>query len=139
MSLCYLVDTNILSEPLKKHPHAEVVKRLLDNPEYVATAAPVIYEMVQGAELLPESKKRTRILRYLDDFVYPNVSVLPYDTQAAKLHGELQAQLISVGKTAPIIDGQIAAIAQLHRLIVVTRNTNDFENFSALTVENWFV
>ncbi|MCP4700874.1 MAG: type II toxin-antitoxin system VapC family toxin [Gammaproteobacteria bacterium] len=138
MKIFYLLDTNILSESLKQKSHAGVVKSLLDNTRYIATAAPVVYEIVQGAERLPESKKRTEIFRYLDEFVYPNVPILPYDKQAAALHGELQGKLILMGKTAPLIDGQIAAIAQLHQLILVTRNTDDFENFSALTVENWF-
>ena len=139
MKLKYLIDTNILSEPLKKQPDSKVVRRLLDHVNQIATAAPVIYEMVQGAMCLPESKKRTRILRYLNEFVYPNLSILPYETQAAKLHGELQAKLVSTGKTAPMIDGQIAAIAQLHQLTLVTRNTVDFKNFSELKIENWFL
>lgn len=139
MKLKYLIDTNILSEPLKKQPDSKVVRRLLDNINDIATAAPVIYEMVQGAMCLPESKKRTRILRYLNEFVYPNLSILPYETQTAKLHGELQAKLVSTGKTAPMIDGQIAAIAQLHQLILVTRNIADFKNFSELKIENWFL
>ena len=72
-------------------------------------------------------------------FVYPKVPILPYDKQAAALHGDLQAELSLAGKTAPLIDGQIAAIAQLHGLILVTRNTDDFVHFSALTIENWFL
>lgn len=139
MKIRYLLDTNILSESLKPESNANVVKRLLANTAYIATAAPVIYEIVQGAKRLPESKKRREILRYLDEFVYPNVPILPYDKQAASLHGDLQAELSLVGKTAPLIDGQIAAIAQSNGLIVVTRNTDDFAYFPLLTVENWFL
>lgn len=135
----YLLDTNILSESLKPKSDANVVKRLLENTDHIATAAPVIYEIVQGAKRLPESKKRREILRYLDEFVYPNVPILPYDKQAAILHGELQAELSLAGKTAPYADGQIAAMAQLNGLILVTRNTADFAHFSSLTVENWFL
>lgn len=139
MKTRYLLDTNILSESLKPESDANVVKRLLENTAYIVTAAPVIYEIVQGAKRLPESKKRREILRYLDEFVYPKVPILSYDKQAASLHGDLQAELSLAGKTAPLIDGQIAAIAQLHGLILVTRNTRDFTHFSALMIENWFV
>ena len=38
----------------------------------------------------------------------------------------------------PFVDGQIAATAQAHGLILVTRNVRDFELFAGLTVENWF-
>ena len=56
----YLLDTNILSESLKPQSDANVVKRLLENTACIATAAPVVYEIVQGAKRLPESKKTTR-------------------------------------------------------------------------------
>jgi tRNA(fMet)-specific endonuclease VapC len=36
------------------------------------------------------------------------------------------------------VDGQIAAIARVNHLILVTRNIIDFQNFSGIEVENWF-
>jgi tRNA(fMet)-specific endonuclease VapC len=138
MKLRYLLDTNILSEPLRPQPHSTVTKKLLANADSIATATPVIFEIVQGAKRLPESKKRIEILQYLDEFIYPKVYILPYDTKAAYLHGEQQAQLILLGRKAPFIDGQIAAIAQVNQLVLVTRNVNDFTHFSGLDIENWF-
>jgi tRNA(fMet)-specific endonuclease VapC len=35
------------------------------------------------------------------------------------------------------MDGQIAAIAKVHNLIVVTSNQRDFEIFEGLTTEDW--
>ncbi|MFB1486507.1 MULTISPECIES: hypothetical protein [unclassified Thiocapsa] len=35
-------------------------------------------------------------------------------------------------------DSQIAAIAAVNGLVLVTRNTEDFADFSSLIVENWF-
>lgn len=37
-----------------------------------------------------------------------------------------------------MVDGQIAAIAVVNRLILVTRNTDDFDGYLGLEVENWF-
>jgi tRNA(fMet)-specific endonuclease VapC len=37
------------------------------------------------------------------------------------------------------VDGQIAAIAKVNGLVLVTRNTSDFEKFSGLKLENWHV
>ena len=48
------------------------------------------------------------------------------------------ARLESQGCTPPFRDGQIAAIAMVDDLILVTRNTRDFENFTDLRYENWF-
>jgi tRNA(fMet)-specific endonuclease VapC len=35
------------------------------------------------------------------------------------------------------VDGQIASIAKLNGLILVTRNTDDFKKFSQLKLQNW--
>jgi tRNA(fMet)-specific endonuclease VapC len=44
---------------------------------------------------------------------------------------------ISLGKTPPFVDGQIAAIALTHALALVTANPKDFKSFKGLTVLNW--
>jgi tRNA(fMet)-specific endonuclease VapC len=48
-----------------------------------------------------------------------------------------RARLAAAGNSAPFVDGQIAAIAKVNRLILVTRNVNDFSMFSGLKVQNW--
>jgi tRNA(fMet)-specific endonuclease VapC len=42
-----------------------------------------------------------------------------------------------MGKTAPFVDGQIAAIAHVHGLVLVTTNIRHFESFTRLMTENW--
>jgi predicted nucleic acid-binding protein len=37
------------------------------------------------------------------------------------------------------VDGQIVAIAKVNDLILVTRNTSDYKNFDAVTVQNWHI
>ncbi len=44
---------------------------------------------------------------------------------------------MSVGLTPTFVDGQIAAIAYVNNLVVVTINTSDFMDFGGLHVENW--
>jgi tRNA(fMet)-specific endonuclease VapC len=41
------------------------------------------------------------------------------------------------GRQPAFVDGQIAAIAKVNQLILVTRNTADYEGFSDLQIENW--
>jgi len=57
------------------------------------------------------------------DYVYKNAKEL--------------ARLSSRGKTPSFVDGQIASIARINELILVTRNSADFKEFSGLTLENW--
>lgn len=52
--------------------------------------------------------------------------------------GRLSYLLDSNILSEPCLDGQIAAIAVVNNLTLVTRNTDDFVDFAGLTVENWF-
>ena len=63
--------------------------------------------------------------------------ILAYDEAAAAWHGEERARLEGLGRPAPFVDGQIAAIAHVHGLVLATTNDKDFGRFRGLTVENW--
>ena len=63
--------------------------------------------------------------------------VLDYDRKAADWHALERARLSAAGKTPPFADGQIAAIAHVNGLTLVTANTNDFRRFKGLRVRSW--
>lgn len=63
--------------------------------------------------------------------------ILPYDERAAEWHASERARLIALGRTPSFVDGQIAAIAKVNSLILVTRNMSDFKEFSGLKLKNW--
>ena len=75
---------------------------------------------------------------YLEDVVWRNLEILPYDEQAAGWHAVERARLTAQGQMPPFVDGQIAAIATVNRLILVTRYAADFLMFGDLEVQNWF-
>ena len=133
----YLLDTNILSEPLKEHPDHRVMKRLEEMQKALATASPVWHELHYGYSRLPHSKKRNALGKYLESVVHPNIPILDYDETAAEWHARQRALLTKKGRAPSFVDGQIAAIAVVNDLILVTRNTGDFAVFEELTVESW--
>jgi len=45
----------------------------------------------------------------------------PYDQAAATWHGEERARLEALGRPAPFVDGQIAAIARVNGLVLATQ------------------
>jgi tRNA(fMet)-specific endonuclease VapC len=137
VTLRYLLDTNVLSEPLRPRPNERVMERLREAENAVATAALVWHELRFGAARLEQSKRRTTIAAYLDDVVGPTIPVLPYDQNVADWHATERARLVAAGQTPPFVDGQIAAIAAVNGLIVVTATVADYELFSGLTIENW--
>jgi len=69
--------------------------------------------------------------------VHGSFPILPYDEAAATWHGKERARLEALGRPAPFVDGQIAAIAHVHGLVLVTANDRDFGRFKGVTVENW--
>ncbi|MEA3360272.1 MAG: VapC toxin family PIN domain ribonuclease, partial [Thermodesulfobacteriota bacterium] len=63
--------------------------------------------------------------------------ILPYDDRAAEWHAKERARLSAKGATPSFVDGQIAAIASVNGLVLVTRNVDDFKTFLDLKLENW--
>jgi tRNA(fMet)-specific endonuclease VapC len=136
--LVYLLDTNTISEPSKQSQNAQVMAKLDKFQDKIAIPIFVIFEMIHGAYLLPESKKRTKILDYIESTVF-ELKIFDYSIQAAEWNGKETARLQRIGKSPSYIDSQIAAIAKVNNLILVTRNTTDFEHFAGIQLENWFL
>ena len=99
---------------------------------------PVVHELSYSLARLPEGRRKQQLDDYFERLLQSPLLVLPYDCRAALRHGEAQAQLTAAGRTLPFVDGQIAAIALVNKLILVTVNTDDFASFPGLRLENWF-
>jgi tRNA(fMet)-specific endonuclease VapC len=134
----YLLDTNILSEPLRPRPNFNVIQRLSDRSEALATASVAYHEICFGCQRLPDSRKRRTIEAYLQEEVKAKLVILPYDLEAAEWYAIERARLVGLGRTPPYFDGQIAAIAVVNDLILITNNTADYADFQDLQLENWF-
>jgi len=133
----YLLDTNVLSEPLRPTPDHGVLAKIDRHGEALATSSVVWHELQFGARRLPKGRRRTLIEAYLRDVVSPSIPVLPYDEEAAAWHASERARLAPRGAPLPFADGQIAATARVNGLVLVTRNVTDFEPYDGLRVENW--
>jgi len=133
----YLLDTNILSEPIKSQPNQGVLTLLQKHYNRVATASIVWHELNFGLQRLAPSRKKDNLSVYLNEVIAQNLPILSYDDRAAAWHAAERARLTSLGKTPSFADSQIAAIAATNDLILVTRNTADFLAFEQLNIENW--
>lgn len=138
MNARFLLDTNVLSEPLRPSPNEGVLRSLEQQRAFLATATPVWHELVFGLRRLPTSKKKESVRQYLYEVVRPSLDILPYDEAAAEWHGIERARLERTGRPPTFVDGQIAAIAKVHGLTVVSRNVADYEGFRDVRVQNWF-
>ena len=134
----YLLDTNILSEPARKKPNINVMQRLAQYDGQYVTAAIVWYELQYGCDLLSKSKRKTELQSYLQTLQDGGLIILPYDQIAAECYAKLRAVLKAQGKIPAYADGEIASIAAVNNLTLVTRNTDDFSDFKNLELDNWF-
>lgn len=137
MNTKYLLDTNIVSEPLRPVPNAKVLARLKRHQDELAIASVVWHELWFGCQRLPISAKRTVIEQYLNEVVAVSMPILSYDQAAAEWHAAERARLTALGKTPPFVDGQIMAVAYANGLILVTLNPTDYAAFTEVKMEDW--
>ncbi len=137
MSLKYLLDTNVVSEPLRPKPQHGVIKKLTRHEDEIAIPSVVWHELRFGAERLPPSQRRDIIEQYLDEVVIASMPILDYDRAAAEWHARERARLAAGGETPPFVDGQIAAIAFANSLTLVTFNEAHFRRFQEIDIITW--
>ncbi len=129
----YLFDTDALSEPLKKKPTRGYVQWLAAVPRAEQyTSAVAVGELFKGAFRSTHSERH---LKNIEDRLLPRLTVLPYDTAAAREYGWIRARLEEKGQLLPDADLQIAATAILHDLALVTGNVKHFERIEGLRLE----
>jgi predicted nucleic acid-binding protein len=132
----YLLDTNALSEVLKKRPEPVLLDRLRTVPaNRVATSAVCVAELRYGAaRALRPSVLWERITRE----ILARVQVLPFGEAEAARAGDLLALLESKGIPIGTEDVFIGATALEAGLTVVTRNVRHFDRIPGLAVESWW-
>lgn len=135
--LQYLLDTNIASEIVRPQPNPKVVARFKQHKEEMSLPAPVWHELWYGAARLEPSRKRTVIQEYLEQVLAPTIPILPYDERAAEWHATERARLARAGRMPPFVDGQIAAIAHVNDLVLVTFNIADYQHFQDIQLHDW--
>jgi tRNA(fMet)-specific endonuclease VapC len=136
----YLLDTNILSEPLVARPNSGVMEKIKSHASDLAMTSVTWQELLYGMLLLPAGHRREQIEHYLLHRVSPSLPILSFDAAAARWQAEQRARLRRIGQTPAYPDSQIAAIAAVNQCILVTRNLADFEAYqeAGLMIENWF-
>ncbi len=124
----FLVDTNVFSEKLKRKPDTTVVQWLLDNEANLFVSTITIAEIRRGIERLPDGQRREDFQAWLALIGHTmKGSVLGFNRSVADVWGQMQGKLDAEGVRLSPFDGLIAATAIRYDLVVVTRNTHDFD------------
>lgn len=128
----YLLDTNILSD-LVKRPQGAVAARIAAvGGEQVCTSLIVAAELRYGA-----AKRGSEKLTNQLEAILATLSVLPLEVPTDRHYGQLRTALERQGKLIGPNDLLIAAHALAIEAILVTDNTREFERVQGLVIENW--
>ena len=137
--MSFLVDTNVVGEPMKPKPERRVVAWLRDNESGLYISTITIGEIRRGIERLPGGSRKMLLMGWLAMLCERmGGRILSFNTSTAHVWGQLKAKWDKEGISVPSLDSQIAATAQRHQLAVVTRNTADFEK-TGVKVLNPFI
>lgn len=137
MSWYFMLDANILLNPIRKRPDPEIVNRLAEYGESCVVAAPTIHELVYLCERLPESADRWMLDNYLNDVVRQSLPILDYDLIAAYSHASTRAAQLRYGKRMPLHYGQLDAIASNLDLTIVVSKPEDRAHYSSARSTVW--
>lgn len=133
-----VLDTNVLSEPVRAHPDAAVLNWLASLTEPLALTSVSIGELLTGVELLPGGHRRTGLLEAIESLLAVHAgNVLPYDERAARRYAELAASRRREGRPLSVEDGMIAGICLANGAALATRNVKDFESLGLELIDPW--
>jgi len=135
-----LVDTNVISEPLRQTPAPQVMAWIDAQPiETLYLAAITVAELRFGVASLPAGKRRDRLHDGLERQVLPLFAgrVLPFDILASQAYAEVMAKARAAGLAVGTADGYIAATAAANGMMVATRDTSPFAAAGVPIIDPW--
>lgn len=135
-----LIDTNVISEPLRAQPNPGVVAWLDDQPlETLYLSVVTVAELRFGVACLPAGRRRDALHERLETQVIPAFAgrVLTFDLPAAQAYANLMANARNAGLAIGMADGYIAAIATVNGMTVATRDKDPFIAAGVSVIDPW--
>ncbi len=135
-----ILDTNVVSEPMKPKP-SPLVLSWLDNQIstmlYLTTTS--LSELLSGVAMLPDGKRKQAAEHVLDHLLRTLFSdrILLFDKAAAGAYADIVSSAKRNGLAISMPDAQIAAIARCHGFCVATRDTSPFKVAEIDVIDPW--
>jgi predicted nucleic acid-binding protein len=135
-----ILDTKVISEPLKRSPDPAVI-RWLDRQSpatlYVTTISQA--ELLAGVSALPAGRRRTELRKVIDKelgLLFAD-RVLPFGERSAEAYAQVVPAANAAGNPIDFADAAIGAIAIEHNYLLATRNIADFKGTSVKLLNPW--
>ncbi|RFA13894.1 hypothetical protein B7R21_07470 [Subtercola boreus] len=133
-----VLDTNVLSEPLRSSPDRAVVAWLREAAGNANITSISVAELLVGARSLPPGRRRNALMAAIegvvDDF---GEEILAYDVRAARAYAAMHERRVGMGRPLSVEDGMIAAICFVSGASLATRNTKDFVGLDIDLIDPW--
>lgn len=135
-----VLDTNVVSEPLREKPEPKVIAWLnAVDPRDLFLTSVTVFELMVGTHLMAEGKKRRKLeveLRLHVDMIYAN-RILAFDDKSVEICARITAAKQLAGSMPKLADFQIASIAIKHGYAIATRDTADFQHPGLRVINPW--
>ncbi|WP_428658792.1 type II toxin-antitoxin system VapC family toxin [Reyranella sp.] len=132
------VDTNVLSETLRKAPDPRVLAWLAQHDAELALPTVTIAEVAFGIQKILPDQRAKRLQKGLSDWRHRFADrIFGLTEEAALAYGEIMAAASRRGTGMSAPDGMIAAITRVTGGRLATRNLRDFQSTGLDLVSPW--
>ncbi|WP_330233255.1 type II toxin-antitoxin system VapC family toxin [Nocardia sp. NBC_00508] len=135
-----VLDTNVISEPLRKAPDPRVVAWIDAQPLHTLyLSAITVAELRFGIAAMPAGRRRDTLRDRIETRVLPLFAgrVLAFDLTASAAYAELMTAARAAGAAIGAADGYIAATAGAANMAVATRDTAPFQAAGVPVIDPW--
>lgn len=135
-----VLDTNVVSEPLRPQPDERVVTWLdAQDVQTLHLTTITLAELRYGVAALPDGRRRSLLGRRLEEETLPlfDGRILPFDDAASAAYASMQAEARTSGRSLGVMDGLIAAICRARGLALATRDVGDFAHAGIELIDPW--
>jgi len=135
-----VLDTNVVSELMKKSAAPQVVRWVTSHPDsHLFTTSVTRAEVLRGIAELPQGKRRDLLAAAAEATFDSDFSerILPFGSDAAKCYASIVAERRRIGRPVSVFDAQIAAIVRAHGASLAMRNIDVFAGCGLDVVNPW--
>ena len=138
----FVLDTNVISEVMRKVPAPEVMRWMAHHPgQGMSTTTVCEAEILFGLPTMADGRRRQGVLDVASTVFSVDFRdrVLPFDRRAAKAYADVRSDVRrhGLGESGKDAHFQVAAMAKSRGAAVVTRNVNDFDGSGVDVVNPW--
>ena len=132
------LDTNVVSETLRKIPDSAVIAWLVRNDAELALPTVTIAEIAFGIGKIRPDERAVRLEQGLSSWRHRFADrIFPFREAAALAYGDIMSNALRHGRAMTAPDGMIAAIVHINGGRLATRNLPDFATTGLELVCPW--